>query len=225
MGSHGHCSWAILAGLALTVACGNRAGSADAAGGRPGTIDGASGAGGSTAVDGGSRADGGIGGSAGRDARGGGSAGPDGGAGVASDVSLTTSDVQSSIDTSDGPRSSPDAPLVDGSGTDAQAVPGCADDKAPAEAFCDPARARPCQLSTGALCRCEGICSGARPPPGMEYTWACHPPAPAACPPGTPMQGAACAPEGLVCQYGTCGGSTARCALGKWMVTFVPPPP
>jgi hypothetical protein len=100
----------------------------------------------------------------------------------------------------------------------------CAGDKAPS-GTCLPATAPPCRLTSGLTCQCTTRCSGVAPPPGQEYVYACATPNPAACPASTPMNASACGPSGLMCRYGTCGGSTATCQNGKWTVVFIPPPP
>ena len=75
------------------------------------------------------------------------------------------------------------------------------------------------------ICRCQTVCSGMQPPPGKTHAWSCGPPPPTACPKSTPKNGSTCNDEGLTCNYGSCGGSIAKCTSGKWAVKFIPPPP
>jgi hypothetical protein len=51
------------------------------------------------------------------------------------------------------------------------------------------------------------------------------PPPPTKCPMTVPVAGTPCPEEALVCQYGSCGGHTARCERGQWTVLIVSPPP
>ncbi|MCK5797663.1 MAG: hypothetical protein KAI47_10795 [Deltaproteobacteria bacterium] len=75
------------------------------------------------------------------------------------------------------------------------------------------------------VCTCVGVCSGVQPPPGQDRVWACVNPQTVACPKTSPKNGASCTQNGLVCDYGSCGGSTATCTAGQWDVKFNPPPP
>ena len=74
------------------------------------------------------------------------------------------------------------------------------------------------------VCSCQPPCSGVDPGPDPPYNWACAV-RPLACPASTPMNGAACRMPGLACAWGTCGGSTATCTAGMWVVMITPPPP
>ena len=164
---------------------------------------------------GGSTSDTGVGG-AGGDSR---SAAVDGEAGEVSALDTVAFDGPGLADVA------ADQTPTDASLDDAASASTCPGDRRPDEGFCNPTAARPCQLSTGAACRCESVCGGPQPLPGMDYVWICRQPEPAACPVNRPIQGTACPTEGLTCWYGYCSGWSARCQGGRWLVTFMPPPP
>lgn len=87
--------------------------------------------------------------------------------------------------------------------------------------FCDPGSVEPCQDGVK-TCRCVGVCSGRRPPPGEEYAWQCTLPPDPRCPALMPQEGDGCTDEGLACSYSSCGGD-ATCTDGKWHLLGAPP--
>jgi hypothetical protein len=73
-------------------------------------------------------------------------------------------------------------------------------------------------------CACSRPCMGAEPVTPPPDTWACQTRDPK-CPDAVPEAGARCRPHGLRCGYGTCGGASASCEHGKWVVYEHGPPP
>lgn len=108
-------------------------------------------------------------------------------------------------------------------GTNCASVPPAGCSATQPSGFCT-ATAGPCRYDD-VVCTCINVCSGQPPPVGQDHVWACAAPQTVACPSTTPTQASTCTSEGLVCKYGSCGGSTATCTNGKWNVVTLPPPP
>lgn len=108
-------------------------------------------------------------------------------------------------------------------GTNCASVPPAGCNATQPSGFCT-SPTGPCRYDE-VVCTCVNVCSGVQPPPNQTHAWSCANPRTVACPSTTPTNASACTSEGLVCNYGNCGGSTATCTSGKWNVVFQPPPP
>ena len=100
-----------------------------------------------------------------------------------------------------------------------------------AGAVCDE-RGSEC-ISGDFACRCTITCSGAVEADPEDLSegrshrpvyWSCIT-FMSGCPENQPEAGAACESEGLVCEYGHCGGARARCQDSRWAVLLEAPPP